>query len=952
MEIDKGDGTSLRKPGGSIALARGESIGRYLILGLLGKGGMGEVYAAYDPELDRKIALKLLRGQSTTGVDPSEGRTRLLREAQAIARLSDPNVVVVYDVGMFDNRVFLAMEFVDGNTLGYWLQSKPRTWREVVANFMAAGRGLASAHRAGVVHRDFKPDNVMIGRDGKVRVMDFGLARSIDADSGEKPPGESPEIAATPAGLVGNEVASALRRLPGESEAGSALRRLSGAVQSVPSSPRELSRASSSTANVPASPGGLSGIPSETSRGARTGAGLTSDMIGEWELDDKATRDLARCAAGIQTAIPTSALNSPLTVTGAMMGTPAYMAPEQFRGTTIDARADQFSFCVALYEGLYGERPFEGKNIQELSANVMAGRVRQAPVKSRVPGWLRRVLLRGLRVERAERHSSMDVLLATLARDPARTRRRWAAAGSVAALIAVLGVGLVQADRKQRIRCLGADAKLAGIWELPGVQGLSPRKEAIRRAFMATGKRFAADSFTVVMNGLDRYVTEWNNMSRESCEATNMLGDQSAEVLDLRTNCLHDRFSEVRALAAVFSDANGDVVTNAAQAVQAIRPVEQCADIAALKAVVRPPDDPAVRRAVADVRTGLADVKAVANAGGYKKAMEQIGPVTEAALSTNYQPVMAEALLQLGNLQVNLGDPPKAEISLEQALWMAEASRHDEVTVEAAAQLIYAVGASQSRYVDGERWARHAAATLARLGPGHDVIAGWRANNLAAMYHRQGRFEDCFAAATEAVALKTRALGGAHFDVAISQMNVALALFGLGRIDEAIDQNQRALKVLQSALGADHPQSATILLNGADFANAKGQYREARDLANQALAIWERESGPDCPFLGYALTTLGESFVRDGQSARAVPYLERALRIREAHDEAADLLGETRFALARALWVESHAHDRAIALAGQARSDYEKTGMTERQKADVDRWIEARSGHPQRLSMR
>jgi len=140
---------------------------------------MGEVYAAYDPELDRKIALKLLRFGGRTTEEQSEGRQRLLREAQAIARLSDPHVVVVYDVGTYQGRVFLAMEFVDGSTLGFWLQSERRPGRAIVRNFIAAGRGLAAAHRAGLVHRDFKPDNVMISVDGQVRVMDFGLARTV-----------------------------------------------------------------------------------------------------------------------------------------------------------------------------------------------------------------------------------------------------------------------------------------------------------------------------------------------------------------------------------------------------------------------------------------------------------------------------------------------------------------------------------------------------------------------------------------------------------------------------------------------------------------------------------------------------------------------------------------------------------------------------------------------------
>src|SRR5882672_11043613 len=164
---------------GQATLARGASIGRYVVLGLVGRGGMGEVYAAYDHELDRKVAIKLLRVKPGNGVSLAEGRQRTLREAQAIARLSHPNVVVVYDVRTFEDQVFIAMEFVDGNTVTYWLQSKERSFRDIIEVFLAAGRGLQAAHDKELVHRDFKPDNVMVGRDGQVRVMDFGLARQV-----------------------------------------------------------------------------------------------------------------------------------------------------------------------------------------------------------------------------------------------------------------------------------------------------------------------------------------------------------------------------------------------------------------------------------------------------------------------------------------------------------------------------------------------------------------------------------------------------------------------------------------------------------------------------------------------------------------------------------------------------------------------------------------------------
>jgi eukaryotic-like serine/threonine-protein kinase len=180
------------------AFPRGATIGRYVVLGLVGRGGMGEVYAAYDHELDRKVAVKLLRVKPGAGLSLAEGRQRTLREAQAIARLSHPNVVVVYDVGTFEDQVFIAMEFVDGNTVTYWLQAKTRSWQEILDVFTAAGRGLQAAHDKELVHRDFKPDNVMVGRDGAVRVMDFGLARQVGPGAGVGDKGVADKAARAP----------------------------------------------------------------------------------------------------------------------------------------------------------------------------------------------------------------------------------------------------------------------------------------------------------------------------------------------------------------------------------------------------------------------------------------------------------------------------------------------------------------------------------------------------------------------------------------------------------------------------------------------------------------------------------------------------------------------------------------------------------------------------------
>ncbi len=928
-------------------LERGQSIGRYLVLGLLGKGGMGEVYAAYDPELNRKIALKLLRTQTSAGVDPSEGRARLLREAQAIARLSDPNVVTVFDVGAFGDRVFLAMEFVDGNTLGYWLQAEmpPPSWREILAKFMAAGRGLACAHRAGVIHRDFKADNVMVARDGGVRVMDFGLARAIDPVSpgapvsdGARSSGERPRQSGGLAGRLAMDGSSP--QLP----AGPA------SSTPAPASPPGTGTGVTPRPALPGTPrpagtGGTGGTGGIGGAGS-AGTGAIAAPGRQSRAAENVTRVMSRTGASSSDPAmsASSALDSPLTLSGSMMGTPAYMAPEQFRGGRIDARADQFSFCVALYEALYGKRPFEGRSIDELTRNVLAGRVRGAPANTRVPRWIRRILLRGLRVEPAERHASMGALLEALGHDPARTRQRWLSATAVVGVVATLGVGLVRAQREQRTRCLGSDAKLAGVWELPVGKALPARQEAIRQAFVRSGKRYAADSFSVVKGALDRYVVTWTTMARESCEATNLRGEQSPEVLDLRTSCLDEHFAEVRALTNLLASADGDLVTKSVEAVQSIRPVEQCADIAALRAVVRPPDDLGVRRTVADLRDRLAVIKAEATAGQFKESRAKLDLLIAEARRTKYDPVIAEALSQLGWVQVETGEPVPSEKSYEEAVILAEGARADEVVADAETSLIYSVGYWQNRYPEGERWARHAGAVLRRLGPGHEVLAGWRANNLGTLYEKEGRYAEALDMDLESLRIKQTVLGPDHFDVAISEGNVALALFHLGRTEEAILRGEHAIRVLTAALGPDHPKLGLHLLNVAEFRNAHGDFALARPLGERSLAILEREVDPDHPLLAHPLTAIGRSYVGEGQPGAAIPILERALRIRESRDPDPGLLGESRFLLARALEETGGVSERSLSLARQALADLRGSHGATTPEA-VEQWISTHRTH-------
>jgi len=353
-------------------IPQGAKIGRYVVLGWIAQGAMGDVYTAYDPTLDRKVAIKLVRVEGGIGVGDGEGKSRLLREAQAIAKLSHPNVVIVHDVGSYEDRVFIAMELIAGGTLSYWLHAEPRTWREIVRVFIAAGRGLQHAHEANLVHRDFKPENVMVRVDGEVRVMDFGLVRRIDALD-DTPMRES--LFADPPPL-----------------------RDEGPL--------------GTTANLVRPPSG-------------------------------------RAASGGR-----AAPDAKLTQTGILVGTPAYMAPEQFAGQFIDARSDQFSFCVALYEALFGVRPFSGTTIAALAASVLSGRVKRPPERSQVPAIVWQALRRGLSVKRADRYPSMNELLADLGRhsDPPHRKiprtETLASAAELASLLETLLQRPVRAKRR------------------------------------------------------------------------------------------------------------------------------------------------------------------------------------------------------------------------------------------------------------------------------------------------------------------------------------------------------------------------------------------------------------------------------------------------------------------------------------------------------------------------
>jgi len=822
------------------ALARGASIGRYVILDLVGRGGMGEVYAAYDPELDRKVALKLLHEAGTSSESRSQSQTRLLKEAKAIARLSDPNIVVVHDAGTFGDRVFVAMEFVEGKTLAAWVGGKARTWPEIRDVFVAAGRGLAAAHAAQIVHRDFKPPNVMVAADGKVRVMDFGLAS--DAGDHSESAGAAPDHA-----------------------------------------------------------------------------------------DFASTATFA------------------LTRTGTLVGTPAYMAPEQYLGQRADARSDQFSFCVALYEALYGERPFAGESLTSLSENVVRGRLRDPPQGVRVPAWLRKLLLRGLNVDRNQRFPSMQALLAELSRDPARRRRRALVAAGGATLLLV-GGALAQRTlgRTGAALCQSALGKLAGVWELPGGTGTGPsrRRDAARAAFLATGVARAGETWERTAAILDGYAQRWVEMYRDSCEATHVRGEQSAEVLDLRASCLDDRRERVRALTDVLVAADTSVVGQAIDAANALPDLARCAEVTILRrSVVPPPKDPNIRAKVDDLRRRATDARAQGDvAGRFKQAIALAEPLLNEARALGYEPVIAEVLALLGWLHAALGDATISSAHYQEALWIAEATRDDEAAAEAAVQLVYVDGGLLEHYDATERWAHLADAILKRMGPGHDRLRAWLASNRGASRILAGDLEAAEPDIREAIRLKERIGGRDHPDVAHSLLSLAEIYARRGEFAAALTPIDRAREIFDHSYGPGSPMSAETLSNRCEYLNGLRRYAEALQSCQLASHIYAATVGENHPWSAYALTAAGIAHIGLGRPNEAVPELRRALDIRERSDPMRDVRAETRFALARALWDSG---DRAAGhAAGEAaRAEYAKIPKAERERRAVDAWLAAHAVH-------
>ena len=802
-------------------LPPGATFGRYLVIEMLGSGAMGIVYGAWDAQLQRRVALKLMRAELA---DPDNAL--LVREAQAMARLSHPNVVAVHDTGVIDGREFVAMELVEGETLGAWLE-KPRTWREIVAAFVQVGEGLAAAHAVGLVHRDFKPDNAFVGVDRRARVGDFGLAHA--------------------------------GRLP------------------------------------------------------VTGEGVR------------------------------------MTRTGALVGTPAFMAPEQLAGEPADARSDQFAFCVALYEALYGARPFEGGDVAELRAAIAKGVASEASKRteptarrtSRVPSRVRRIVVRGLAADPARRYPSMRELLVALDRTLHAPRI------AIAATIAVAAIAIVAA-----ILLRTPEAPCAGDAWSPAWNDAD--RAAVLASFTRSGRAGAADAFARVDRDLGGYAATWAVTRRRVCEATHVHHTQTEQLLAARIQCLDDRRREVISLARVLGDADAPLVDNAAKLLAGLVPPDACANVRTETS--DPIGDVAQRVQLDAVRGQLAEAKELDEAGRFTQGLAVARNALVQAKRLDARALQAALLYRRGHLEKQ-ASLPAAEATVQDAAELALAARDDATAADAWTYLTYLAGFDAGRHAEGERYAAYAGAEISRLGGddlrearlldyragllyadeqrtaearallqrGHELFVRGGAPELllldndqgqASLLLERGQAAEAYTANHRIREAKERLLGPENPNLFASLYNEAVSLVLSDRPSEALPLYRRALALLAGVGRSGNSEAfgrfglARALRGANDPAAALGEDRHA-------VEIYDAHPPPP-GWIGDALYGEGEDLLAVNEPAQAIAPLERALKLRSTPDADAEDRANIELSLARALWDSGGDRARARKLAADA----------------------------------
>ena len=723
-------------------------LGHFTLGEVLGAGGMGIVFAAQDSRLDRRVALKLVR----PGGAGAEARARLVREGKALARLSHPNVVTVYEISAVDEQVFIVMELIDGTTLREWMRGERRPWREIVRVFGAAGRGLQAAHSLGLIHRDFKPSNVLIDRGGAVKVSDFGLV-----DTGEERPGATPSAPAV---------------------------------------------------------------------------------------------------------APTAAVE--LTRTGAVMGTPAYMAPEQQHGERVDARADQYSFCLSLYEALTGRLPIERRMLEPHDDDEAA------PARP-VPRRLSAILARGMANDPEARYPSMRVLLDGLERAVAPRRWPWVAA----AVVAATGVSVATMRRADPCQ----PPSLAGVWD-------APQKAAVRARLAALDPVNGASRLAAATALVDRFAGELSAMHVASCIATRVEAAQSDTLFDLRARCLDRRRDELAAATGLVVGARDRrEIDRAVGALAELTPVASCGDANGLAQLA--PDKPRDRKLADEILRESSSIETERRAGRLDGLLPRAQALVARAEALGNAATLSSALLALADVQLEGGEKAAGRATLERLTQIAAEAHDDTAEATAWARLVGLIGDDEGKPREALALVPAARAAVLRAGNVprqrvdllfNEAIVLDGSGSVPEALKRLGEARDILVAAggdRDGSPLMPRLA-----DVEMERAN-ALAVSG-DTLDESEAAYRRAIALYQRAYGPDHPDEAYGWHNLGELMRRRARLDEALVAYRHAARIRTERQG-ETPLLAGTLASIGATLNEMHRSAEAVPPLERALAITRAH---------------------------------------------------------------------
>jgi tetratricopeptide (TPR) repeat protein len=552
-----------------------------------------------------------------------------------------------------------------------------------------------------------------------------------------------------------------------------------------------------------------------------------------------------------------------------VMGTPQYMAPEQWLGDPTDARTDQFSFCVALWEALYGQRPF-GDATGELALRVTEGRRSEAP-PSAVPSWLRSALERGLCISPNARWPDMPALLATLAGGARRRRRNLGFAGLAVLLATASGVVTQQRwqHRDRVAACAAEGAKIRDVWN-PTVRG------ELRDALLAVGVPYAAGTFARLVPTLDAHADAWEQARTAAC--SNFLVERTwdADTAERAGACFTDVRWSLESYLQVLAAPDPAMIQGALTAAARLPAVAPCLDPRWLSNNPRLPDGAATRSEAAAIRRDLIRARSLNVAGRFREGDGLARHLISRADALGWRPLAAQARMTAADFADNVGEATRAEGLAGDALALAAEAGEDGLLVDTAILLTGLVGDSLARFDDGLRWSRLADGLL-RRNPDPNREARLFAA-IAGVHEARGDFASAAPYVEQSLAIWQRILGPEHPGVTGSLNNLAIVRHNLGHHREAEQLLERSLAASEQTLGPDHPTVAALLNNLGNVYSVDGNPDAAIPLFERAIAIREAALGRDHPLLTGPLVNLaGVQMQRDTAAAEALATRALAL---------------------------------------------------------------------------